>query len=79
MTTSVYLTAKQATGDVKEVYRLDTAGGNPPKTCSGMPPSVGVDYSAIYWFWANGLLLEVAVLHCLLCGRGASRRGGVLG
>ena len=47
----LYLTAKSGTGDVKEVYRLDTAGGNPPKTCSGMPPSFSVDYSAIYWFW----------------------------
>lgn len=48
----LYLTSRPTTeGDIKAVYRLDTAGGNPPKTCAGMPSAFSVDYAAIYWFW----------------------------
>ncbi|KAI9849875.1 MAG: hypothetical protein M1837_000089 [Sclerophora amabilis] len=30
----------------KEVYRINTAGGNPPPTCEGMPKVFSVDYAA---------------------------------
>lgn len=39
------------TGAVKEVYRVNTAGGGPPKTCEGMPEQFQVQYAAEYWFF----------------------------
>ncbi|KAL5117965.1 hypothetical protein ACEQ8H_004110 [Pleosporales sp. CAS-2024a] len=39
-------------GDYKNVYRLHTAGGNPPKTCAGLDSAFEVPYSAQYWFYA---------------------------
>lgn len=33
-------------GDIKEVYRLNTAGGSPPATCAGMPATFEVQYAA---------------------------------
>ncbi|KAL7930588.1 hypothetical protein V8C35DRAFT_312392 [Trichoderma chlorosporum] len=48
------LTAKAgATGNIKEVYRINTAGGNPPATCQGQPANIQVQYSAVYWFWGS--------------------------
>ncbi|KAK4082168.1 uncharacterized protein Triagg1_1980 [Trichoderma aggressivum f. europaeum] len=48
------LTAKDgATGSIKEVYRVNTAGGNPPATCQGQPANIQVQYSAVYWFWGS--------------------------
>lgn len=48
----LYLTATAATvGPVKEVFRLNTAGGMPPETCLGMPPTFSVQYAAEYWFY----------------------------
>ena len=35
-----------ATGNLQEVYRVETAGGNPPATCAGMPATFSVQYSA---------------------------------
>jgi hypothetical protein len=35
-----------ATGGLQEVYRLNTAGGSPPATCSGMPSSFQIQYAA---------------------------------
>lgn len=35
----------------KEVYRLNTAGGQPPKTCEGMPAAFEVPYAAEYWLF----------------------------
>lgn len=35
-----------ATGDLESVYRVNTAGGNPPKTCKGMPALFEVQYAA---------------------------------
>ena len=32
----------------QEVYRIHTAGGSPPPTCAGMPPSFEVQYAALY-------------------------------
>jgi hypothetical protein len=47
------LDAKSTTdGQVfKEVYRLNTAGGQPPKTCEGMPAAFEVPYAAEYWLF----------------------------
>lgn len=39
-----------ATGNLQEVYRINTAGGNPPKTCAGMPATFEVQYAAEYVF-----------------------------
>ncbi|TQS34639.1 hypothetical protein Golomagni_04969, partial [Golovinomyces magnicellulatus] len=35
-----------SSGKLREVYRVNTAGGNPPKTCRGMPATFSVQYSA---------------------------------
>jgi hypothetical protein len=40
------LTLDGATGNLQEVYRLNTAGGNPPTTCAGMPDAFEVQYAA---------------------------------
>jgi hypothetical protein len=40
------LTIEGTTGNIQEVYRVNTAGGNPPKTCAGMPDAFEVQYSA---------------------------------
>ncbi|TKA66168.1 hypothetical protein B0A55_11476, partial [Friedmanniomyces simplex] len=48
------LDAKDSAGQVlQEVYRLNTAGGQPPKTCQGMPAAFEVQYSSEYWIWAQ--------------------------
>jgi len=36
---------------LQQVYRLNTAGGNPPKTCQGMTASFEVPYAAEYWIY----------------------------
>ena len=48
------LTAKEmgTVGTVKEVYRVNTAGGNPPPTCSGKGSQFEVQYAAEYWFFS---------------------------
>jgi hypothetical protein len=38
-------------GDYKEVYRINTAGGQAPKTCEGMEGNFEVEYSTLYYFW----------------------------
>lgn len=40
------LTRTGATGELQEVYRLETAGGSAPATCVGMPAAFEVQYSA---------------------------------
>ena len=46
------LDAKSEDGQVfKEVYRLNTAGGQPPKTCEGMAEAFEVPYAAEYWLY----------------------------
>ncbi|KAI2471885.1 hypothetical protein F4781DRAFT_428889 [Annulohypoxylon bovei var. microspora] len=40
-----------ATGNLQEVYRINTAGGSPPATCQGQAAAFEVQYSAQYWFW----------------------------
>lgn len=39
-------------GGVKEIYRVNTAGGSAPKTCEGQPPAFQIEYAAEYWFFA---------------------------
>lgn len=36
---------------LKEVYRVNTAGGNPPKGCTGMAAQFEVQYAAEYWVY----------------------------
>lgn len=36
---------------LKEVYRVETAGGKPPSTCTGVTAPLYIDYSALYWFF----------------------------
>jgi hypothetical protein len=38
---------------VAEVYRVNTAGGNPPATCAGMPEFFEVQYSADYYMYGK--------------------------
>jgi hypothetical protein len=46
------LTAKEgATGNLREVYRVETAGGSPPASCNGQAASFTVQYAAEYWFY----------------------------
>lgn len=40
------LTREGSTGNLEEVYRVNTAGGNPPTTCAGMPATFEVQYAA---------------------------------
>lgn len=47
------LQTHDATGSLEEVYRLNTAGGNPPETCEGKPAAFEVQYAAEYWFWES--------------------------
>ncbi|OCT49952.1 malate dehydrogenase [Cladophialophora carrionii] len=48
----LYLTTRSTTtGKTQAVYRLDTAGGQPPETCADMGAEFSVEYSAVYWFW----------------------------
>ena len=35
----------------KAVYRLNTAGGNAPTTCTGQPPAFEIPYAAEYWLF----------------------------
>lgn len=40
-------------GGMRHVYRVNTVGGSPPKTCEGRQPGVfSVEYSTQYWFYA---------------------------
>ncbi|MCJ1371260.1 hypothetical protein MMC20_002475 [Loxospora ochrophaea] len=36
---------------LKEVFRVETAGGNPPKTCAGQNSTLSIPYAAQYWFF----------------------------
>ncbi|RKF65696.1 putative malate dehydrogenase [Golovinomyces cichoracearum] len=42
----LWLKLVASSGKLREVYRVNTAGGNPPKTCRGMPATFSVEYSA---------------------------------
>jgi hypothetical protein len=48
------LDAKDSSGQIfQEVFRVNTAGGNPPKMCTGMPAAFEVEYAAEYWLFAR--------------------------
>ncbi|CAK4034034.1 Hypothetical predicted protein [Lecanosticta acicola] len=36
----------------QEVYRVNTAGGQPPATCEGQQAAFEIQYSAEYWFYS---------------------------
>ncbi|KAH6654999.1 hypothetical protein BKA67DRAFT_656965 [Truncatella angustata] len=46
-------TRNGATGDLQEVYRVETAGGSAPATCAGKTATFEVQYSAQYFFFAG--------------------------
>lgn len=37
--------------NLREAYRVHTAGGKPPKTCAGQPAKIEVPYATQYWFY----------------------------
>lgn len=43
---------KDLVPSVKEIYRVNTAGGAAPATCAGMPTAFSKQYAAEYWFYA---------------------------
>ena len=43
---------KDLVPSVKEIYRVNTAGGAAPATCAGMPSAFSRQYAAEYWFFA---------------------------
>jgi len=45
------ITKDGATGNLEEIYRVNTAGGQPPATCAGMPTTFEVQYASEYWFF----------------------------
>jgi hypothetical protein len=50
----LYLKTTKATqGDVRAVYRVNTAGGNLPKTCESSDAVFSVQYAALYWFYSQ--------------------------
>jgi hypothetical protein len=50
----LYLTSQDGTTNgLKTVYRINTAGGSPPKTCENMPAVFTVQYASEYWFWGD--------------------------
>jgi hypothetical protein len=50
----LYLTSQDGTtGGLKAVYRINTAGGSPPKTCENMPAIFTVQYASEYWFYGD--------------------------
>ncbi|KAI1262145.1 hypothetical protein F5Y18DRAFT_161176 [Xylariaceae sp. FL1019] len=46
-------TNPETTGNTKEIYRVNTAGGSAPATCKGQAASFEVQYAAEYWFWES--------------------------
>jgi hypothetical protein len=50
----LFLNTTNATqGDVRAVYRVNTAGGSPPKTCESSDAVFSVQYAAEYWFYSK--------------------------
>lgn len=47
------LTEKEATSGqiLKEVFRVNTAGGQPPESCQGQSKNIEVQYAAEYWVY----------------------------
>lgn len=50
----LYLSTLNGTvGGFSSVYRINTAGGKPPKTCEGMSSLFQVQYAALYYFFGQ--------------------------
>lgn len=50
----LYLSTTDGTeGNFKSVYRVNTAGGAPPKTCENAPKEITVQYAANYYFFED--------------------------
>jgi hypothetical protein len=48
----LYLNTTNTTqGDVRAVYRVNTAGGSPPQTCENSDAVISIQYAAEYWFY----------------------------
>lgn len=48
----LFLTStSESEGQAKTVYRVNTAGGEPPGDCSDQPKDLAIDYAAEYWFY----------------------------
>ena len=45
------LADKGGSTGVNQVYRVNTAGGKPPKTCDGQGSDITSPYAALYWFY----------------------------
>lgn len=45
------LTAEAGSVGLKEVYRVETAGGKAPASCGGSGAPIQVQYAAMYWFY----------------------------
>ena len=41
----------ESPGRAKSIYRVNTAGGSPPKNCSGQPAEIYIEYATEYWFY----------------------------
>lgn len=54
------LTRDGATGDMQEVYRVETAGGSAPAVCKDQPAEFTVEYAAQYWFYEGPRTVVVA-------------------
>lgn len=44
------LCAVEGSKDITKAYRVVTAGGKPPKLCTGEPTHIEVEYATHYWF-----------------------------
>jgi hypothetical protein len=44
------------TNNIKEVYRVNTAGGSAPATCKDQAATFQVQYAAVYWFYAGDVV-----------------------
>ncbi|MDI1485476.1 MAG: hypothetical protein OHK93_000614 [Ramalina farinacea] len=47
----LYLSQAPGSEGLSSVYRVETAGGKPPKSCDGQPDDIEVQYAALYWFY----------------------------
>jgi hypothetical protein len=45
------LTAKEPSKGLREVYRIETSGGQAPKSCTDQPAFIEIPYAAQYWFY----------------------------
>lgn len=46
------LLSVEGSKNLKRTYRVETAGGKPPKSCEGQPATIQVQYATQYWFFS---------------------------